>query len=74
MSVKKVITLYNGEQIPVLGFGTWQIGDVETVVGNAIEAGYSHLDCAHAYSNEKEIGKILKRRFDQVLIQILLQF
>ena len=66
MPLKKVLPLNNGEQMPLLGFGTWQIEDIETLIGNVIDAGYSHIDCAHRYTNEKEIGKALKKKFDEV--------
>ena len=53
-------TLYNGVQIPCVGFGTWQTpeGDIaETSVRAAIEAGYRHIDTAAAYGNETGVGR-----------------
>ena len=47
----KNITLSNGVEIPVLGFGTFQITDpVEVVnsVKSAIQAGYRHIDTAQS--------------------------
>ena len=49
--------LSNGVTIPCLGFGTWQTPDGETAVQSvrcAIDAGYTHIDTAQAYGNEKE--------------------
>ena len=48
--------------IPKVGLGTWLIDNekVGTVVKNAIEVGYRHIDTAQAYENEEGIGKALK--------------
>lgn len=45
-------------RIPVVGFGTYLIGDeeAETAVLRAIRAGYRHVDTAEAYGNEKGVG------------------
>lgn len=53
------ITLSNGVQMPVLGFGTFQIApqDTQEAVANAIQAGYRHIDTAQAYLNEREVGQ-----------------
>ena len=40
-------------QIPTIGFGTWNLKENATeAVSYAIKAGYRHIDCAAAYSNE----------------------
>jgi len=63
--IDKNLSLSDGHQIPVLGFGTWK--SEKNVVGNAlrtaIEVGYRHIDCAKAYGNESEIGNTLKKTF-----------
>ena len=45
-------------RMPAVGLGFWKIdrGDTATVVRQAIEAGYRHLDCACDYGNEVEVG------------------
>lgn len=56
-------TLQNGVEIPEIGFGTWQTPDGETAlkaVKSALEAGYTHIDTAAIYGNEKSIGKAIK--------------
>lgn len=53
-------TLKNGQQIPVVGLGTWQITDREQMAGllrRAYEEGYRLIDTAAAYSNEIAISK-----------------
>jgi 2,5-diketo-D-gluconate reductase B len=48
-----------GEAVPALGFGTWQIeGDAAREgVRHAIELGYRHIDTAQVYGNEEEVGR-----------------
>lgn len=45
-------------QVPVLGFGTWQITGQAGVnaVENALDIGYRHIDTAQVYGNEAEVG------------------
>ena len=60
--LNKTVTLTNGYEIPSIGFGTWQTPDGVTAVAAVKEAlsdGYTHIDCAAVYVNEKSIGKAL---------------
>ncbi|KAL2267878.1 hypothetical protein VTJ83DRAFT_5155 [Remersonia thermophila] len=63
MASSKVYTLYNGVQIPALGFGTFSNegakGQTYKAVLKALEVGYRHLDCAWFYQNEDEVGDAL---------------
>lgn len=54
--------LNNGIEMPVLGFGVFQINPTETerATLDAIEVGYRHIDTASIYDNEKEVGNALK--------------
>ncbi len=56
-------TLSNGVQIPVIGYGTWQALEGETAyqaIQAALAAGYTHIDTAAVYGNEKSIGRAIK--------------
>ena len=55
--------LTNGVEIPVIGYGTWQVeGEVAVAsVEEAIKAGYRHIDTAQAYGNEKFVGEGIRR-------------
>lgn len=56
----KTVTLKNGKEMPVIGFGTWKAPDNEVTkeaVKTAIESGYTHIDAAAIYRNEKWVGK-----------------
>ena len=53
------IDLNDGNTIPQLGFGTFQIEPEDTAeaVSKAIEIGYRHIDTAQMYGNEREVGE-----------------
>ena len=56
----KNIKLSNGVEVPLVGFGTFQITEaleVEKAVINAIKSGYRHIDTAQSYMNEEAVGK-----------------
>ncbi|KAK3037437.1 hypothetical protein RJ639_031931 [Escallonia herrerae] len=63
--------LNTGAKIPSVGLGTWQAdpGVVGQAVHTAIKAGYRHIDCARAYNNEKEIGSVLKKLFEDGVVK-----
>lgn len=57
------VTLNNGVEMPILGFGVFQISEpleCERCVVNAIESGYRLIDTAASYMNEEAVGKGLK--------------
>lgn len=60
----QTVKLNNGVEIPILGFGVFQITDpaecVRSVV-DAIQTGYSHIDTAASYQNEEAVGRGIKQ-------------
>lgn len=58
----QTVTLNNGIQMPILGFGVFQVGADETqqAVESALAAGYRLLDTAAAYGNEDAVGAAIK--------------
>ncbi|EOA07922.1 aldo/keto reductase [Pediococcus acidilactici] len=57
------IKLNDGNEIPAIGFGTFQIpndGTTYQAVNKALAAGYRHVDTAVAYFNEQEVGRAIK--------------
>src|SRR3954467_9735465 len=54
-------TLNNGVQMPVLGFGVYQVPaeQTEQAVTDALAAGYRHIDTAAAYENEAAVGRAI---------------
>jgi diketogulonate reductase-like aldo/keto reductase len=60
--LSETYTLSNGVEIPRLGLGTWFIDDGEAAqaVRAAVEIGYSNIDTAQAYGNERGVGEGLR--------------
>ena len=60
----KKVTLNNGIEMPILGFGVFQIADLkecEKSVLNAINVGYRMIDTAASYMNEVAVGDAIKK-------------
>ena len=60
----QTVKLNNGVEIPILGFGVFQITDpaeCDRSVIDAIEVGYSHIDTAASYMNEEAVGRGIKQ-------------
>lgn len=58
------VTLNNGVEMPILGFGVFQVKDLaecERSVIDAIETGYRLIDTAQSYENEEAVGKAIKK-------------
>lgn len=63
--------LNTGAKMPSVGLGTWQSepGLVGEAVYTAVKVGYRHIDCAQIYGNEKEIGVVLKKLFEDGIVK-----
>lgn len=60
----ETVTLNNGVEMPILGFGVFQITDpieCEKSVLNALDTGYRLIDTAASYQNEEAVGKAIRK-------------
>jgi 2,5-diketo-D-gluconate reductase A len=60
----QTVKLNNGVEIPILGFGVFQVTDLaecERSVVDAIQTGYNHVDTAASYQNEEAVGRGIKQ-------------
>jgi 2,5-diketo-D-gluconate reductase A len=58
------VKLNNGVEMPILGFGVFQVTDLaecERSVAEAIQAGYRLIDTAQSYMNEEAVGRAIKQ-------------
>ena len=63
LTIETKLRLNDGNLIPQLGLGVWQISagkTAEAAVLAALEAGYRHIDTASAYGNEENVGAAIK--------------
>lgn len=59
----KTVTLNNGVEMPILGYGVYQVPDYDEckkTVLTALESGYRSIDTAQAYGNEQAVGDAIK--------------
>ena len=57
------ITLNDGNKIPQFGLGVYQVPEGEATINSvktALEMGIRHIDTAHAYQNERSVGRAIK--------------
>ncbi|KAL9968667.1 hypothetical protein ACROYT_G020783 [Oculina patagonica] len=61
------VKLGNGALMPSIALGTWKSkkGEVGKAVRLALQFGYRHIDCAHCYQNEDEIGETFTEVFKE---------
>lgn len=64
MTDQQTVTLRNGVEMPIVGFGVFQINDLaecEQAVVDALEVGYRSIDTARSYMNEDAVGRAIAR-------------
>jgi 2,5-diketo-D-gluconate reductase A len=63
MAFAPTTPMNDGREIPVIGFGVWQVPDdvVVDATVTALEVGYRHIDTAYLYHNERGVGEALRR-------------
>jgi len=61
MTQVPTVTLNDGNPIPQLGYGVWQVStdDIVPAVLKALEVGYRHIDTAAIYGNEEGVGRAI---------------
>src|SRR4051812_28801643 len=63
-SIMQTVTLNNGVEMPLLGFGVYQVLDPEECersVSEALRVGYRLIDTAAAYQNEEAVGNAIRK-------------
>lgn len=60
--LRESLALANGNEIPLIGLGTWQMSQEEAArtVEHALKNDYVHIDTARTYGNEEGVGKGMK--------------
>ena len=55
------VRLNDGVEMPILGFGVYQVpaDETEAVVAVAVGVGYRHFDAAASYQNEQAVGRAI---------------
>ena len=63
-TLRDTVTLYNGTELPCVGYGTWRSPDSDVTVecvAEALRQGYRHIDGAAVYRNEQKVGEGIRR-------------
>lgn len=67
-----LVKLNSGHFIPSVGLGTWlsQPGQVGNALKIALNNGYRHIDCAHVYQNQIELGEAFTEIFKEGNVKV----
>ena len=59
----ETVKLYNGVEMPILGYGVYQVTpeECERCVADALSVGYRSIDTAQAYFNEQQVGDAIRK-------------
>lgn len=66
------ITLNDGNRIPQFGLGVYMVPEgteTENAVYDALKMGIRHIDTAHAYQNERSVGKAVNRAIQEGMLE-----
>ncbi|WP_432647019.1 aldo/keto reductase [Mitsuokella sp.] len=66
------VALNDGNKIPQFGLGVFMVpagGQTETAVYNALKLGIRHIDTAHAYQNERSVGKAINKAMREGIVK-----
>ncbi|NMM94396.1 aldo/keto reductase [Bifidobacterium oedipodis] len=64
LNTVNTVTLNNGVEMPMEGFGVFQVDDLEVcehTVSNALSVGYRLIDTAYSYKNEQAVGNAIHK-------------
>jgi 2,5-diketo-D-gluconate reductase A len=63
MTTAQHVTLNNGVEMPIIGFGVYQVppDETEQAVADALAVGYRHIDTAAGYGNEEAVGQAIAK-------------
>ena len=63
MDSMEIVKLYNGVEMPILGYGVYQVTpeECEKCVSDALGVGYRSIDTAQAYFNEQNVGDAIRK-------------
>ena len=66
-----VVKFATGHLIMISSSRTWlsKPGEVGAAVEIALKEGYRHIDCAHIYENEAEVGEVVQKCFKEGVVQ-----
>jgi len=65
MGNQESVQLSNGAQMPMMGFNTDKVKEVEAVEAAITEIGYRHMDTSTLFENEAQVGKAISNAIEK---------